>query len=111
MVAQLTGEMYLAVLAGAALVVAWWRFFVPVVFELNVDGVHQWAFRRHRQTPWRSIRGYEIFADGILLLPCNERLLIDALRGMYVPWEGHRDEVLASFQHYLAHPVQADPGS
>jgi hypothetical protein len=91
----------MALLAGAALVVSLWRFFVPVVFEVNVDGVHQWVLGRHVQIPWQSFRRYRIFSDGVLLLPHAEICPIDALRGLYLPWRDRREEVLANVRFYL----------
>jgi hypothetical protein len=106
-----TDRAYLAGLAVAALLIGFWRFFVPVAFELNADGVHQRILGRHGQIAWRSIQRYEIFADGILLLPFADRAGLDALRGLYLPWGAHRDEVLACVQQYLPGAAQSAFGS
>lgn len=110
-VAGLTGRIYLAVMAGAALAISLWRFFAPVTFELNADGVCQWALGRNWQIPWRAVHRYEVFADGVLLLPLADRCAIDALRGLYVPCNGHRDEVLANLTYYLTRPSEQSASS
>ena len=96
-----TGQMHLAVLAGAVLGLAMWRFFVPTLFELNTEGVSLWLFARHRQIPWTEIRRYEVRSSGVLLLPRAEPCPVDAFRGLYLPWGKHRDEVLAQVRYYL----------
>ena len=98
---QYTESLSMALLAGAALMVSLWRFVVPVVFELDVDGVHQWILGRHVQIPWPSVRQYRVFSDGVLLLPYAESCPIDAFRGLYLPWRDRREEVLANIRFYL----------
>ncbi len=99
-IGQLTGREYLGALAATALVISLWRFYLPVMFEVNADGVHQWVLGRHRQTAWESIQRIEILEDGVLLLPAVEGCALDALRGLYLPWVDHRDEVLAGVRQY-----------
>lgn len=96
-----TGSLSMALLAVAALALSLWRFFVPVVFELNVDGVHQRILGRNVQFSWLSVRQYRVFSDGVLLLPYDESCPIDALRGLYLPWRDRREEVLANVRFYL----------
>ena len=97
-----TGQPHLAALAGLALVISLWRFFLPVIYELNGEGVHQWILGRHRLLDWSCVARYEIRADGVLLLPCADACPLDVVRGLYVPWGNHRDEVLANLGFYLA---------
>jgi len=99
-----TSALHLAALAVAAASLAMWRFFLPVAFELNPDGVDQWLFGRHRRIPWVAIRRHEVCPAGVLLLPFSDRSPLDALRGMYVPWGDHREEVLFQVRYYLNRP-------
>lgn len=103
-VGWVTGKTHLALLALAALVIALWRFFLPVMFELNTDGVNQWIFGRHRRIPWVAIRRYEVFSTGVLLLPYSDRCPMDAFRGLYLPWGSRREEILAQIRYYLDQP-------
>ena len=102
----LSGRAYLGVLALAALLVALWRFFLPVVFELSGEGVDQRLFGRQRRIPWHAIRRHEVRSAGVLLLPHEDRSAMAPFRGLYLPWSTHRDEVLAHVRHYLERPQE-----
>ena len=94
----------LALLAAGALCVTLWRFFVPVRFGLSEYGVDQWVYGRRLRIPWRAIRRYRVCSAGVLLVPHGERTIMAPFRGLYLPWEGHCDEVLAYVRHYLDLP-------
>jgi hypothetical protein len=96
-----TGEVHLAAIAVVALSVALWRFFLPVRYELNDDGVQQSVLGRHRSVPWDAVHRYEICRTGVLLLPFPDYCQMDVLRGLYLPWGGHRDEILNRIHYYL----------
>ena len=96
-----TGRLHLALFVVLALSVALWRFFIPMLFELNTDGVNQWVFGRHRRISWNEIRHYKICSKGVLLLPREEYCPMDALRGQYLPWRNRREEVLDQIHYYL----------
>ena len=96
-----TGQPHLALLASGALAVALWRFFLPILFELGPDGVDHWLLGRRRRVPWTAIQRYEVRSTGVLLLPFADRCEVDALRGLYLPWGEHRDEVLFQVRYYL----------
>ena len=55
----LSGEVYLALAALAALVVALWRFFLPVAFELSGEGVDQRLLGRRRRLHRRRCAGWD----------------------------------------------------
>ena len=96
-----TDKLHLAIGAAAVLVVASWRFFVPVTFELNAEGVHQWIWGRHRRIPWSEIRRHQVFSSGVLLLPYEEGSPIEIMQGVFLPWGLRRDEVMAQIRYYL----------
>jgi hypothetical protein len=96
-----TGQVHLAALAVGVLSLALWRFLLPIRYELNEDGVHQRALGRRRGISWDCIRRYQVCRSGVLLLPFHENCLLDALRGLYLPWGPHRDEVLARIRYYV----------
>ena len=97
----LTGRPHLAFLAVGALVVALWRLFVPMTIEMNDQGVDRWILGRKRHIPWQAIRRHRVGPDGVLLLPDDDPSPLAALRGLYLPWGRHREEVLAHLRHYL----------
>lgn len=100
-----TDRVYLAIGAALVLAVSAWRFFVPVTFELNAEGVHQWILGRHRRIPWSEIRDHQIFSSGVLLLPYEQASPIDVMHGLFLPWGLRRDEILAQLRYYLDPPV------
>ncbi len=101
---RLTGQIHLALLAVAALALAMWRFFVPVSFELNTEGVSHWLFGRHRRVSWKEIRSFRVCSSGVLLLPRADPCPLDAFRGLYLPWGKHPDEVMAQVRYYVDRP-------
>ena len=76
-----------------------WRIFVPVVFELNALGVSQHLLGRIRRVPWSAIEYACIGREGVFF-SLDGTPLAD-LRGLYVPWESRRNEVLALIEYYL----------
>ncbi len=98
------GSWPLGLLASAALAVALWRYFLPITFALSEYGVDQWIYGRRLRIPWRAIRRYQVCSAGVLLVPHGERTIMAPFRSLYLPWEGHCDEVLAYMRHYLNEP-------
>ena len=99
-----TGKLHLALFAVLALTLTLWRFFIPVLFELNTDGVNQWVFGRHRRISWNEIRHFELCSRGVLFLPHADCRPMDAFGGLYLPWRNCREEVLAHVHYYLDPP-------
>jgi len=99
-----TAQLHLASLAALVLLVSLWRCLVPIQFELNVHGVHQWVFGRYRRIPWREVRSYRVCSSGVLLLPTEAPCPIDSARGLFVPWGNRREEVLAHVRYFLHGP-------
>jgi hypothetical protein len=96
----MTGSLPMALLAVAALAVSLWRFFLPVAFTLGPDGVHESLLGRERRIRWSAIRRYEVYPKGVLLLPYSDAAKIDCLRGLFLPWDRHRQEILALITYY-----------
>lgn len=96
-----TDRLHLAIGAVLVLAVASWRFFLPVTFELNAEGVHQWVLGRHRRIPWSEIRQHQILSSGVLLLPHEHGSPIEVMQGLFLPWGLRRDEILAQIRYYL----------
>jgi len=101
-----TGQTHLALMALAVLVIALWRFYLPVWFELSVEGVNQQVLGRQRRVPWQAIHHYEVCSAGVLLLPPADRCPMDVVRGLFVPWGNHHEEVLAQVRYYLGRPKE-----
>jgi hypothetical protein len=88
-----------ALVACGLLALAAWRYFVPVYFEINPQGIFQEVFGRRRRISWRSIGHVELGRDGLLLAAGD--VCCAAFRGFYLPWGRHRAEVLALVNYHL----------
>jgi hypothetical protein len=101
LVRWMTDQAWLPWLAAAALVAAFWRWFVPVDYRLGPKGVDQRIFGRRYHLPWQAIGPYEVCRSGAALLPASPVHPLHAFDGLYVAWSGHRDEVLRHLAYYL----------
>ena len=89
----------LAGLAAALVIGASWRFFVPITFEIGPAGVVQQVFGLRRRLAWRSLRRVEAGEQGVFL--AQEDVPLATLRGVFVPWDGRRQEITEQLKHYL----------
>ncbi|OHB65946.1 MAG: hypothetical protein A2V70_05085 [Planctomycetes bacterium RBG_13_63_9] len=98
---SISGQSVMTAPAMAALLVASWRYFLPVVFELDGDGVSQRLFGWRGHVAWRAVERYEVCSAGVLLLPDKDGSAMAPLRGLYLPWAAHREEVLHHVRDHL----------
>lgn len=101
LVAVMTGSLVLTLLAVLAMLVALWRFFLPVTFEVNEHGVEQSLLSRAHRLPWQAIGHGRLCRGGVLLVPRGQRSEMAPFNSLYVPWNGHRDQVLMFVAHFL----------
>jgi len=99
---------WLAVPAVLMLIVALWRFFLPVTFELNEYGVEQTLLGRAVRIPWQSIREYRPRQSGVLLVPRGEHSAMAAFSGTFLPFGTHREQVLRYAEHFLRPIIPSD---
>lgn len=95
----------MAIACGLVAAYSVWRQFVPTVFELNALGVTTRTLGRSRRVPWISIDRFVVGNRGALLTSSGAPLEI--FRGLYLPWGGHRDQILSSLRYYLPHAEDA----
>jgi len=100
-VGMMTGSVLLGGLIALAMAIALWRFFLPVWFEINEQGVEQSLFLRRHRLPWQSIRYFRRCRAGVLLVPRGQRSEMATFHAVYVPWNGCRDRVLLFVEHFL----------
>ncbi|MEX2174773.1 MAG: hypothetical protein WD872_10455 [Pirellulaceae bacterium] len=103
-----TGQAWSGAIAAAALAITLWRTWLPVTYELGPRGITQKLLGRRRRIDWLAIRSYEASERGVLLAPDPQMTALSPLRGLYLPWVGQREQVLAILQHYLP---SSSPGS
>lgn len=99
MVGWETGSTLWALLACGLIGAAAWRYFVPVYYEVNAQGIFQEVLGRRQRIAWRTIGRAEVCRDGVLLAASPG--LPGTMRGLYLPWGQHRTEVLSLVGYYL----------
>ena len=100
-----TGSPIAALLCTAALATVVWRNFVPTLFEIGALGVTERFVGRTRRIPWISIDRFVVGRKGAFLSSAGAPL--EVLRGFYLPWGPHREQVLTTLRYYL--PRAEDP--
>ena len=96
-----TGRPQLGLLAAAVLLAAVWRFFLPISFELDRNGIVQQLFGYRRRVHWKAIRRHERCNEGVLLLPHADDCPMDRLRGLFLPWGVYRRNVVEQIDFHL----------
>ncbi len=89
---------------AAALAIVLWRTWLPVTYVLGLSGVTQSVLGRSRRISWSAVRSFEIEPGGVLLSPDAQLVPLSPLRGLYLPWLGQREKVLATIEYYLQPP-------
>jgi hypothetical protein len=88
-------------LCFAALMLAQWRLWLPIRYDLGPRGVAETYLRRTRRIPWSQIARYEVRRRGVLLHATHEPTPLRMLQARYVPWGRKRSEVLEMVRYYL----------
>lgn len=81
--------------------IALWRNWLPVQVTLNATGIQERCLGFERRINWTAIRSYEIRRHGVLLFPDERLTRVAPLRGLYLHWGRHREEVLEVVEYYL----------
>jgi hypothetical protein len=89
------------VLAGL-LLLSGWRLLVPVRFEIGAAGVTHTTLGRTRRIPWSEIASVDRRPNGVFLARDGEYGLWGAPRGLFIPYQGHKSDLLTSFDFYLS---------
>lgn len=95
------GAWYWSLAASLTVVIAMWRYLLPITFEVTPRGLKQESFIQTASTGWADIHAVRQCSSGVLLLPGEEDTPLDALRGLFLPWGPHRTELLQLVSLYL----------
>lgn len=101
-----TGSVQWALVACGVLIASAWRFFIPVHFELNAQGLFQEVLGRQRRIVWRAFESAELCREGVYMRFAGGSFSLS--RGLYLPWAAHRAEVIALVDYYLSQTRQPD---
>lgn len=94
-------QWWAGVLVGLVGFAALWRTWLPSQYTLGSTGIKERCLGFERRIGWTAIRSYEIRRHGVLLLPDDRLTPAAPLRGLYLHWGPHRNEVLAIVEYYL----------
>lgn len=97
----LSGSRPMTGLTLVSLLLASWRNWLPVWFEIGPAGITQQVLWLRRRWAWTAIQHHQIGLYGVLLLPDAVVTRLSPLRGLYLHWGRHRGPVLANIEYYL----------
>ena len=101
----------LAWLGSVALAASLWQFFVPVRYEVTVAGVVRTVLGRRRLHAWKTFASHRVCDGGVMFISRGSTCLMDVPLGLYLPWSGHRDAVLAFARSCQGDPKEPSSGS
>jgi len=84
------------------LLVATWRIWLPITYELGTKGITQSTLVFRWRIPWRCFARYETRPRGVWLLSDADPTPVSTLRGIYVPWSDQESQVVAVLEFFLA---------
>src|SRR5262245_37878277 len=72
-----------------------WQSLLPMRFEIGPHGITRVIFGRRTRIPWTQILSFQVYRNGVLLLPDAVVTPLSPLRGVFLPWGLERERVLA----------------
>lgn len=84
-----------AVIAAVVLFLSTMKYYFPVRYRLDGDGVRRWYLGFEKFRPWSDFRNIYVHDDGVFLAPFEKPSRLDAFRGLYVTYGRNKDEVVA----------------
>lgn len=94
-------QWWAGVIVGVVGYAAIWRNWLPVQVTLSAPGIKERCLGFERRINWTAIRSYEVRRHGLLLLPDERLNRVAALRGLYLHWGSHKEDVLEVVEYYL----------
>lgn len=84
--------------AAATFLLALWRLWLPVKWELGLTGVTMSVLGFRRRIPWMAVARFEIQPDGVWLFADRDAT---PQRGTFIAYAGQREPVRACIEYYL----------
>lgn len=94
--------------AFAALLLAMWRLWLPVRFEIGPQGVTESVLSRRRRIPWRKIGGFQTRRGGVALFPRPNELRAVAPRSLFIHGGRELDRLVEIVAFFLGEPAAVD---
>ena len=102
LVAQGTQDRVLGVAAPLFVLLSISSFLLPTGYRLTRDAIEVRSLGVVRSRPWSEMRRFEVDESGVFLSPFEKRSWLDAYRGVRLPMEENRDQVVGFVQARLA---------
>lgn len=83
------------VLTAIILFLSTMKFYFPMRYRLDADGVRRWHAGFEKFRPWSDFRNIYVHRDGLFLAPFEKPSRLDSFRGLYLTYRDNRDEVVA----------------
>ena len=83
------------VLTAVLLFLATMKFYFPVRYRLDGEGVRRWYIGFEKFRPWSDFRNVYVHRDGLFLAPFEKPSRLDSFRGLYLNYRDNKDEVVA----------------
>lgn len=107
LLAQYTQSLGFAVVLTLVLFISLSAFFFPTRYHLSEQGIRVKTLITTFERPWSTYRSHWPDKNGVLLSPFPGRSRLENFRGLFVRFEGNREEVLAFVKRFVA-PPEAD---
>jgi len=96
-----TGSVGWSLIGDALLLLGVYDFLLPTTFRLDGEGASRQTGILRRTRRWEELRSYYGDANGVLLSTFAERSRMEAHRGIYLRFEGNRDQVMRAVEAHL----------
>ena len=103
--ALLTGMMAdsfsMGLLVCITLVIASWRYWLPVHYEIGPYGIRQTVWKHVRRVSWQQVGRIEFRQQGIRFFPDHDPAQLANLRGLYIYHSGKEETLKKVVTFYL----------
>ncbi|MFZ1684593.1 MAG: hypothetical protein WAU88_10745 [Candidatus Zixiibacteriota bacterium] len=99
-----TDSIFFTSLSIVVLVMALTKFFLPTGYKLTEQKIYVKSFTHTLVKEWKIYRSYYPDKNGILLSTFAGPSRLENFRGLYLLFEGNRDQVIAYVKARLASP-------
>jgi hypothetical protein len=104
LIAQYSGSLGFALVLTLVLFLSVSAYFFPVQYTLSAHGVRVKTLVNSFDRPWSTFRSHWPDKNGVLLSPFPYRSRLENFRGLFVRFDGNREEVLSFVKRFVAEP-------
>lgn len=97
-------------LASAFLFFSLRNFFLPTRIRLDESGITVKEFLYTRRKSWSECKSLHLDKNGVLVSPFTFVTRLENFRGVYLRFDGNKDEVLAFLKAHMKSEKENEPG-